>query len=122
VFGASARLWITALLLLGWHAPALAAVGIGMHLASDDHERQEMAIELALATSHGHHHELTVALHDHSAVRVAAPSAPPPEVSSMVSEPAFVVPAAPVGRAPQFASPPRTGPPQLFYTHCALLL
>lgn len=120
--GASARLWITALLLLGWQAPAWAAVGIGMHLAGDDHTRQETAVELALAASHGHHHELTVALHDHAAVRGAAPSAPPPVVSRMAFELAFVPPAAPVGRAPQFDSPPRTGPPQLFYAHCALLL
>jgi hypothetical protein len=122
VFRASARLWITALLLVGWHALALATVGIGLHLASDDHQREGIAIELALAATHGHHHELTVAAHDHPVVRIAAPSAPLPAVSTLAFAPASAPPPASTGHAPRFDSPPQTGPPQLFYTHCALLL
>jgi hypothetical protein len=114
---------VTALLLLiGWQAPALAAVSIGIHLASDGHAHHELAIELALAATHGHHHEVATAPHDHSAVRVTVPSAPTLGLAGRPLELAAARTLAPACSAPEPDASPPTGSPPLFYTHCALLL
>lgn len=116
------RFGLALTLLLAWHAPAFAAIGVGLHLAGDDHGHSAHAAELALAASHGHHHELDAAGHDHPALRVVSPAAPAAAViASIVARP-DVAASASTGRPVEDAPPPRAGPPQLFYLHCALLL
>jgi hypothetical protein len=123
VFRLRPRFWIVLVLLMSWHAPAFASIGIGLHLAGEDHTREELARELALAASHGHHHEFDATPHDHSAVRrTTAPTAPAPEAVDLAAMAADAAPPAPVGRVERLASPPRAGPPELFYRHCALRL
>lgn len=116
------RFWLALVLLVSLHVPAFASIGIGLHLAGDDHARQDIALALALAAAHGHHHEFDAAHHDHSAVRIAVPTAPAPEVVAVAAAPTVRAPGELVGRATHCESPPHTGPPELFYRYCALRL
>jgi len=122
VIRARARVWIALVLLLGWHVPALASIGVGLHLAGDDHTRQGIALELALAAAHGHHHAVDAAPHDHSAVRMAAPAAPVPGTAALAIVPAFSSPLSQMAGAQPCESPPRGGPPELYHQNCALRL
>lgn len=145
---AFARFWTLAIVLLSWQAPAWASIGVGLHLASDHHRLapgvppeapaptevpapaevpgETLALELALAASHGHHHDLDSPAHDHPALRIVAASALAPgavDCAPAVSwARALAGPATGVRREPPCSSPPPTGPPELFYRHCALLL
>lgn len=116
------RFGLALTLLLAWHVPAFAAIGVGLHLAGDDHGPAARAAELALAATHGHHHELDAAGHDHPAVRVAPPVAPAATAVAQIVASSIVVESLSSSRSVGDAPPPRAGPPQLFYLHCALLL
>ena len=134
----SARFWTLALVLLSSLAPAWANIGVGLHLASDHHQLaaseaggtlgpvETLAIELAQAASHGHRHDFGTPAHDHTALRVvAAPTIGPggvdfAPVASWAQ--ALPEPATRAHREPPGGSRPQTGPPELFYRHCALLL
>jgi hypothetical protein len=132
------RFWIAFGLLLSWQLPAFAAIGIGVHLSGhhqvDDHgagqhhgtsdhdEPVKLALELALAASHGHHHELDATPHDHPALRIAVPTASPQQVVALVVAPADPAPAWRSGHVVPCRAAPGTGPPELFYRHCALRL
>lgn len=115
------RASITLLLCLTWLAPGVAMLGAVVHDDHDEHGHHELALELATASTHGHHHEAATPAHDHGAVRPAAPAAATPAVCAAPLAPSTIGPPAPA--AARFERrPPSTGSPPLFRSHCALLL
>lgn len=120
------RAVVAVLLLSSWQAPAIAALGLGLHLAHGHHapehaSAQEAQLDLALAARHGHHHEPAVAPHDHTALRAAVAGVTAPATAADCP-PQLGIPAALTASARPPAAPPPTGSPPLFRTHCALLL
>ncbi len=104
-----------------WLAPAVGMLGIVVHDDHDEHGHHELALELAKAATHGHHHEAATPAHDHSAVRPAAPAAATPGVCTAPLAPLTVGPPTPAVSGLE-RRPPPTGSPPLFRSHCALLL
>ncbi|HVR28987.1 MAG TPA: hypothetical protein VMS86_05575 [Thermoanaerobaculia bacterium] len=109
--------------LLCWLAPPAIALATLMHVVSDHpHRGEHRALELALAATHGHSHQLATAEHRHAALRESAPSAVPRPLSAVAVASAIEL-ASVDGRPALPDRPPPTGsPPLLFYRHCALLL
>ncbi len=106
-----------------WHASTIALVGLGLHLLLDHHHGVgETHRSLPVAATHGHHHDLDVAEHDHAAVAQRDL-----ETAEMPLSPARN----PAATGPLVVTPDRLDivdgrPPDTtrcrFYDHCALLL
>ena len=116
------RAWIAVSLLLCGPVPACAAIGIGLHLAGEGHLDDGLAVDLAAAAAHGHHHAFDMAEHDHAAIRWAMPTAAAsgPVTLNGIPVPGFAVAAR--DETPPLGFPPRSRSPELYQRHRALLL
>ncbi len=120
---------ISAAILLGWLAPCVGALGVGLHLASEHHggyglEHEREIADLVEAATHGHHHDLETAPDHHHEARFDGQT---PELRHALSVVA-VLPGTPaismtrVGRSSDGRSRRRGSPTPLFTATCSLLL
>lgn len=116
------RVWIASALLLSWPASALTAIGVGFHLTGADHAAPPFAEALALAAHHGHHHDLDMPDHEHAGTRDPGVAPFVPEAGTPIASAAMSAACKAVLWASWGQFPCGTGPPELFYHHCALLL
>ena len=109
--------------LLCWLATPVVSLALLVHVAADHHDPhhdQHATLELALAATHGHSHQLDSADHRHHAVReVGPPAVPAPQLAGGPD----ASQASLRGARAELSDPsPPTGSPPLFQRHCALLL
>lgn len=115
------RRLLTSALLLAWLATPVASAGLLLHVTSHHGHDEHLALDLAVAASHGHSHRLSVVEHEHSAIRESAPPVLP-DLAEPTTSRVELAAIDPVTRAELSDPSPPTGSPPLFYRYCALLL
>ena len=131
-------------ILLGWLAPSISALGVGLHVLSEHHgphgiephgahgvephgphgiEHQQEVADLMRIATHGHHHELDTADHDHDAWLGGQAPVRLGGLSLLAVFPARLSVPSSLAECSMLDRPRRRGPPiPLFTTHCTLLL
>lgn len=123
---------VSVVILFGWLAPGVGALGIGMHLSSEHHglhdldgaEHQREIADLVRAAIHGHHHDFcTTPDHHHDARFDAQAPAFRPGLSVVAVLPSPLAFLAALAERSKPERSPRRGPPTpLFTANCSLLL
>ena len=108
--------------LLAWIAGPVVSLALLVHVTSDHHHHHRRALDLAMATTHGHSHPVAAADHEHVAVRESAPRMAPATVVAAPHQAALANDVSRTVRVELSDPSPPTGSPPLFYRYCALLL